>query len=228
MAKPNIEQGISTASSHLRWNVGSVSDLASSRVREAGSGHHGKSCKPLAQVQGSQEDQGDLENPRTRIMFATWNLGALNIMLKWWRLCQGDESTSVVCRNTGIWVLLNPTSSIFLWTMNANSISSVLKPRYYWQRIRKTKFLKSSASLTFLARSFFSSWSSARCFSPYLRCTHLKWTHLKPKRNHSQWFLHRRHLIQEEIRQSDHIQLQWRLNPARLHTLSQDLQQCSQ
>ena len=168
MAKPNIEQGISTASSHLRWNVGSVSDLASSRVREAGSGHHGKSCKPLAQVQGSQEDQGDLENPRTRIMFATWNLGALNIMLKWWRLCRGDESTSVVCRNTGIWVLLNPTSSIFLWTRNANSISSVLKPRYYWQRIRKTKFLKSSASLTFLARSFFSSWSSARCFSPYL------------------------------------------------------------
>ena len=44
------EQVIGSASSHLRWNAGSILGLASSWAREAGFGLCGKSCKPVSKT----------------------------------------------------------------------------------------------------------------------------------------------------------------------------------
>ena len=49
-----------------------------------------------------------------------------------------------------------------------------------------------------------------------------------PGIRHSKWSPGWQHLVQEERHTPDHIQLWWRLNPDRLHTLPQEFQQCSQ
>ena len=80
-------------------------------------------------------------------------------MSKWWMRCPGDNSISVMCRNTGLRVPLNPNRSVLLRARTADLSSSMYKLVYYWHRNGQTELLKSSASLT---GSFFSFWSSAR------------------------------------------------------------------
>ena len=145
------EQVIGSASSHLRWNAGSILGLASSWAREAGFGLCGKSCKPVSKTKKIKKTKTNI-----RVDTGIWELWMEGVP-KWWRLWRGDKLTSVVCRNTGLRVPLNPTRSILLQTRTANSGSSVHKPAYYCQITGQIKLLKSSASLT-----FFSSWSSAR------------------------------------------------------------------
>ena len=77
MAKSNTKKAIGSSSSCLRWNAGSVSGLASSRVQEAGSGLCGESCKPPAKSKKTKKPK-KMKKTKTNIRVATWNLGSLN------------------------------------------------------------------------------------------------------------------------------------------------------
>ena len=81
MAKLNLKKAIG-ASSRPRWNVGSVSGLAFSWVREAGSSLCGESCKPQAKSKKTKKTKKMKKTItvwcKTNITVATWNLGSLN------------------------------------------------------------------------------------------------------------------------------------------------------
>ena len=117
-----------SARSRLSQNAGSISGLASSQAHEAGiqscSNHTSPWPRPI-----KPRRVRILRRPRpiSELPLGIWEPWMEEVP-KWWILCLGDESTSVVCRNTDLRVLLNPTSSVLLQARAANSSSPVPNP----------------------------------------------------------------------------------------------------
>ena len=109
---------ISDASSCLRWNAGSVSGWASSRLQEQG--------MVIAANQASPDQDQIRPGTSLELPLGMWEPWIAEGE-KWWRHCQYEETTSVVCRDMGIRVPLNPIRSASLWARTANSSSSVHK-----------------------------------------------------------------------------------------------------
>ena len=125
-----IERVIGSASSRLRWNAGSVLDLASSWTREAGSSLNGKSCKPLAKTKMTKKIKKTkkLKKTKTNIRVATWNVGTLKGKDAELVETQSRRGVaSVLCRNAGLKVPLGPTRFILSLARTANSSYSVHK-----------------------------------------------------------------------------------------------------
>ena len=78
MAKLWSKPEFGSASSHPRKNAGIASGLASSRVREAGSGPHGESCKPPPKTKNTKKTEEKIKKTEiTKLRVATWNVGTL-------------------------------------------------------------------------------------------------------------------------------------------------------
>ena len=139
MTKSNIEQAIRGASSHLRQNAGRVLGLASSCAWEAGTVFVANHVSPCPRSRRPRRRPRRLRRLRRLrpISQLSPRFGELRMegVPKWRTLCPGNEPSSVVFRNTGLQVPLNPTKSdhLVIRTANSNS-SSVHKPAYCWQR----------------------------------------------------------------------------------------------
>ena len=92
MSKLNSEPKIGGAGSYARWIAGNVLGLASSRVWEAGSGPHGKSCKSPTKTKKTKKEIKKTEITKLRV--ATWNVGTLTHPTKQAEVCETVELKS--------------------------------------------------------------------------------------------------------------------------------------
>ena len=108
MAEMNTESKIVGTPSHLSWNAGNTPDFAYSRMWEVWSNHRSKSWKPWTMTKNTKKTK---RNKKTRSSSELAHKMCESPQKNNRRHCRGEESTSVMSKNTGMHVRI-PTGNV--------------------------------------------------------------------------------------------------------------------